>query len=399
MARLWTCGAELQSLTAAVEYTTNFANAPALETSLQRTGAAAYRISNAAGAEGFRNQHTTAQGSFFFRFYLYVVALPTGTIKIAGFMTTGSTYKVIVQITSAGVLQLYNNEDSAQVGSDSSAISTGTWYRIEMACDSTTLATTAVAARIDGVEFASGTVDLAANPTSVFCGMTAADATLDYIVDDLAVNDSSGSFQTSYPGAGGVIHLYPNGNGDNSDWTGSDADSTDNYLLVGEFPPDDATTYVQSNTSGQIDDYNIDATPAAIGASDTINVVQVGIRAAVSDATGPDPDIVLRIKASSGGTVEESASIDVPLVSWNSPFPSPPPYTYKFTLYDLPGASTTAWTKADLDTAQIGIREAVTDTHFALISAIWLAVDFTPAAAGGGDGLTPGRLQPMGIVW
>lgn len=252
-----------------------------------------------------------------------------------------------------------------------------------MTYDSTTLSATTTSARIDGVEFASGTIDITATPNSFGCFTSASDATLDYIVDDLAINDASGSSENTWCGEGEVICLRPNGNGDNSDWTGSDGNSTDNYLLVEEFPPDTAD-YVQSNTSGQIDDYALEATPAAMDSDDTINVVQVGVYAAVSDVTGPDPDIVLRIKDDTGGTVEESASLDCNSLTFQGPAPLPADSNYKLTLYDLPGASTTAWTKAKLDTTQIGIREAVTDTHFARVAAIWLMVDHkpTPPATG-----------------
>lgn len=381
MGRLWTGGAELQTATAAIEFTAITTNAPAVETTTKRSGNAAWRISNAAAAEGFRQAHTSAQGSFFFRFYLYIVAMPTATSVIGGSRITGSA-KVAIRLTTGGALQLYNVEDSAQVGSDSSALSTATWYRVEMTYDSTTLASTTTSARIDETEFASGTVNLAATPTAFGCFTIAGDATLDYIVDDCAINDTSGSFQTSWPGEEEVIALRPNGNGDNSAFTGSDGNSTDNYLLVDDTPPDTAD-YVESNTSGQIDDYEFEATPAALESTDTINVVHVGVYAAVSDATGADPDIVLRIKSASGGTVEESAALDCNSVTFQGPAPAPANTNYQLTLYDLPGASTTAWTKSTLDTLQAGVREAVTDTHFARIAAIWVMVGHKPGAGGG----------------
>lgn len=384
MARLWTSGNELQG-GAGIEYTAIITTLPATETTIKRSGAAAWRISNAAAIEGFRQVHTAAQGSFFFRFYLYIVAMPTLTVVIGGSRQTGSN-KAVIRLTAGGALQLYNFEDSAQVGSDSSALSTATWYRIELNYDSTTLSATAVEAKLDGTSFASGTIDITATPNSFGCFTSLQDATLDYVVDDLAINDTSGSFQNSWPGEGEVIILRPNGNGDNSAWAGNDGNSTDNYLLVDEMPPDDATTYVESNTSGQIDDYNFDATPAAMDTTDVITLVHVGVRAAVSDATAADPDIVLRIKDSSGGTVEESASLDCNSLTWKSPAPLPANDNYQFTLYDLPGASTTAWTKATLDTMQAGFREAVTDTHFARVSAIWVMVDHKPGAAATGSG-------------
>lgn len=381
MARLWTSGAELQTVTAAIEFSSIFTNAPAVETTTKRSGNAAWRISNAAAAEGFRQIYTSAQGSFFYRFYLYIVALPSGTRQIGG-TRTGAVSKLAIRMTTGGALQLFNIEDSAQVGSNSSALSLATWYRIEMSVDTTTLNATTCAARIDGTDFASGTVDLANNPTIFGCFTDAADATLDYIVDDLAINDTAGSFENTWCGEGEVIVLRPNGNGDNSDWGGSDGNSTDNYLLVNEVPPDSAT-YVQDDTSGQIDDYEMESTPAAMDSSDVINVVHVGIYGAVSDATGADPDAVIRAKSASGGTVEESASLDFNAIAFQGPAPLPADSNYKLTMYDLPGASTTPWTKATLDTMQAGIRISVTDLHLARVAGLWVTVDHKPGAAGG----------------
>lgn len=379
MARLWTGGAELQSVALNIEFSAIITNAPAIETTTKRSGNAAWRISNASAIEGFRQIHTSAQGAFFFRFYLYIVALPTVTSIIGGSRQTGAN-KAVIRLTTTGTLQLYNAEDSAQVGSDSSALSLNTWYRIEMTYDSTTLSATTCEAKIDGTAFASGTIDITATPNSFGCFTFVSDATLDYIVDDLAINDSSGSFQNGYPGEGEVIVLRPNGAGDNTAWTRGGTDTGANWSQTSEVPPDSAQ-YVESNTLNQIDDYEMEATPSALESTDTINVVQVGVYAAVSDATASDPDLVIRIKSASGGTVEESATLDCNSVTYHGPAPLPANDNYQLTLYDLPGASTTAWTKATLDTCQAGVREAATDTHFARVAALWIMVDHKPGSA------------------
>lgn len=388
MAALWRGGAELQSTAATVEFSSIVTNAPAIETTTKRSGAASWRISNTVGVEGWRQGHASTQGQFFFQFYLYIVAMTASTRHIAGARTTG-TRLISIRLTSAGLLQLYNAEDSAQVGSDSSALSTGTWYRIALMYDSTTLNATSIEARaytdVAGAAAfwnPSGTIDLAANPTNFGCYTDFQDTTLDYLTDDCAINDTSGSFQTSWPGEMKYIVLRPNAAGDNNAWGRGGVDSGANWSQASEIPPDGGTSYVESNTSGQIDDYNLDATPGEMGASDTINAVLVGVQAAVSDATGADPDIVLRIKASASGTVEESASLDVNSLTYHGPAPLPANDNYQLVLYDLPGASTTAWTKSDLDQAQAGVREAVTDTHFARVAALWVGVDFTPVTGG-----------------
>lgn len=54
------------------------------------------------------------------------------------------------------------------------------------------------------------------------------------------------------------LRLSANGNGVSSQWDGSDADSTDNYLLVDEVLPDDDTTYVESVDSLDLDSYTME---------------------------------------------------------------------------------------------------------------------------------------------
>jgi len=55
-----------------------------------------------------------------------------------------------------------------------------------------------------------------------------------------------------------VDTLFPNGNGNYSDFLGSDADKVDNYLLVDENPHDGDTTYVESGTDTDRDSYGFD---------------------------------------------------------------------------------------------------------------------------------------------
>jgi hypothetical protein len=382
MSRLWTAGAELQTATAAIEFSVITTTAPVVETSIKRSGNAAWRISNAAAIEGFSQIHTASQGAFFSRFYLYLVALPTnaGTV-LASWRATGAR-KIDVRVTTGGALQLFNAEDGAQIGSDSSALDLETWYRIETTYDSTTLTATTTSARIDGVEFASGTIDITATPNRFTVGIIAGDATLDYIVDDLAINSSAGSFENTWPGEGEVIVLRPDGNGASSQFVGSDADSTDNYLLVDEVPPS-STDYVGSGTLNDTDDYAMEATPAALESTDTINWVGVGVYAAVSSATSTDPDIVLRI--TSGGTTDETANLDVNSTTYQGPAPLPADSNYAAlgndSNYQQPGTAD-AWTKTTLDAMQAGVRvSAEGGGDAARIGALWVMVDHKPTAA------------------
>lgn len=76
--------------------------------------------------------------------------------------------------------------------------------------------------------------------------------------------------------------LNPSGNGNASEFDGSDGNSTDNYLLVDDgSSPDDATTYVSSSTLNERDTYAMGDLPTA---STIIYAVCPVLRARKSDA-------------------------------------------------------------------------------------------------------------------
>lgn len=522
MSRLWSCGFELNADDAEGWFLTG----GTIVTSPIRSGAYALEFT-ATEARRFSYRGSATAESIFARFYIRITTLPGSLSEIFTFGNS-SVERISIRLDTDGHLELWNDEDGAQIGSDSSTLNTDTWYRIEINADTTTIASSSISARIDGSEFASGTVDLSTGLDNIqIKGVTGSS----WCFDDIAINSTSGSFQNSWPGEGEIIHLKPDGTGDYGHWT-------NDYQNIDEVTPDDATTFISANatsftfgktdnganssswsidravlssaTSGVagrvtkltariwldaagsakvkgliyadsggnpgallatsdevtitntaeaavdlpfsganiidvaaattywigyqnedpgtvnfvqsradtanlqrrsndtysdgpndpwsetgtangaidcfatyevIEDVTLEATPAALASDDTINCVQVGVRFNVADATSADPDIVLRIKDSSGGTVEESSAIDCSTTTWNTNAVATSK-NYSLTLYDLPGASTTAWTKAELDTAQIGVRQSVADTHAAQVSTMWLLVDHKPTAAG-----------------
>lgn len=383
MARIIGIGFELNSATNLMELTSfnvSGAGANAISSATFRSGAYALRSSNA-GASGLARAHhlfttTPADGPYFARSSVYIADLPASLISILA-IWDGTTLRASIRVATDGTLELHDS--GGKIGSSSSALSLNTWYTIELKYFSNGTSTE-LEGRLNGVSFAStaassnsGTVD------RVAFGMISASTAYDIYTDDIALNDSTGSSQNSFPGLGELIHLRPNANGDNTDFDADDAPN--NYLSVDDVTPDENSTSAFDNVLNQIDDYNIDATPAGMDSTDTISCVQIGMRYRVAVQTGDDPGFVLRIKASASGTVEESAEMIPTLNTWNTHATANPRNPH-MTLYDLPGASTTAWTKSDLDSAQIGVRVSTADTHLVDITAIWLLVDHTPNLGG-----------------
>lgn len=77
-----------------------------------------------------------------------------------------------------------------------------------------------------------------------------------FSLDDIYVLDTTGSAPNDdFLGDVRVECLFPNDNGNSSQFLGSDSNSTDNYLLVDDTSPDGDTTYVEDDVVSDKDTY------------------------------------------------------------------------------------------------------------------------------------------------
>lgn len=393
MARLASIGFELQTITSGVEGgDRSQAGAMSISTSITRsTGIASLRM-NPTASQYEWDTILPAKATLFGRTYIYINSMPTTANNyIFGFYKNSSGAGPFVVLTSSGTLQLWNSSSGAsasQIGSSSSALSTGTWYRLEIKADVSTNPWS-LEMLLDGSSIASGTVAATAttmDTVTLDCEgitpstITASNTTGDMYFDDVAVNDNTGSFQNTYPGAGGIVHLQPNAAGDNNQFTvqiGGTAGSTNNYTRVDEITPDNATTYNGDIVSGNTDDFNLTDTPTTIGSLDTINVVAVGVRYRAVVAS-LEATFKARVKKISGGTVSSSAGIQPISTTWVTNA-NATPRTYPIILYQDPDSSN--WTKSTLDSSQIGYTISTASTNAADISTVWMLIDFTPSVS------------------
>lgn len=373
MARLWSSGFELNTVTTGVEFdivNTNFT----VQSSTVRGGsyAGSVNLSSSTGYIQSKFSGSDIATNWYFRVYLNIGSLPTANnTPLIELLSNISNLVARIDLLTNGTLILRNNLGTQQ-GSASSTLSSGVWYRIEVNGNGAgTGATATIAARLDGSQFASGS---ASSGTSVAfntfrLGQRFSTTALLYF-DDIAINDSTGSFQNSYPGAGSIVHLRPSAAGDNTQWTSTGT----NWTAVSEITPDDATSGNRATVLNKVDDYNIDDTPAAINSGDTINVVSVGARF-TSDSAADPSKFKLRFKSSSGGTVALSSEITPTSTSYVTNAPSTP-FSYPITLYQTP--DTTTLTKSNLDTSQIGaiVTTASAGSFVSRISTEWLLVEY-----------------------
>src|SRR3972149_4393073 len=126
MARLWSCGSELNSVTNEVELET-VSSTPTISSTTFRSGAFSFRISSLGSsvAKGFRRafQVSPGNGPFFFRRYLRVATRPSAANRVMHWNDTDNhtTPMVWINLLADGTLTL-NDEDGA-IGSASGGFS------------------------------------------------------------------------------------------------------------------------------------------------------------------------------------------------------------------------------------------------------------------------------------
>jgi hypothetical protein len=402
MARLRTSGFELNSLTNGMEFAA-INSTPTISTTTVRSGTYSGRISSLSSgvAQAFRLQYVAAgggNGPYWHRTYLRIATLPSAQNRIISIRDTNAgADRMWITLDEGGALRLFNGAGT-QIGSASSALSTGTWYRIGTKIDRTAAAgSQVIEAAINGAVFATSsaeTIATAVGDTLRVGGNlnTEAQTQGDWFFDDLAVNDSNaGGNQTAYPGSGKVILLSPNAAGDANAWkdTAVGNGTTNNFSLVDELPPNDATDFVQSgvvvtDAAGAEDLYNVGA--SGIGANDNVNLVDVNARVANITLADATTAAKLEIEKASGGTKTQSAAFIPNSTTWTTnnslAILAPLITTYL-------GPDGAVWTQSTLDSMQIGQIITAQNVRRIAISGIWAQVDYTPAGVSPSASLSP----------
>lgn len=389
MARLWSCGFELLDAPAtpkewAVGSGAATTGTPTISTTTKRYGAGALRINPTAATQYIEHQlgsGGTAKRTFH-RLYLRVATAPGAQVTVYSIgQASNPTHQL--RLNADMTLRFYDGTAAAVVGTASAALDVNRWYRIEIDDEDNGASASAITGYIDGVQFSTSaitSIDTTPGGISRVRIGTFVSGTVDYFVDDVAVNDTTGTDQISFPGVGCIVHMQPNATGDNNFFAtqvGGTAGSANNYTRVSEVTPDDATSYNETTATGTttIDDFNVEsATNALMKANSRITLVQVGARLGSSATT--TASIVLRIMGQASGTVLESSSISVALNGWAT-HKAAAPYPYQLTAYRNPQDSA-AWTTTTLGTMQIGYRGDVSQTSVRRVSTLWALVEFVP---------------------
>jgi hypothetical protein len=262
-------------------------------------------------------------------------------------------YNILLAVTSAKLLTIGHTASSGTSftntnfsGSSTTVFVTGVWYHIAIKFLSHASAGT-IEVQINGVTeigplTGKDTLVSDNGVSALILGSIVPNSTIPSIdFDDVYIADTAGSFNNDFLGDVQVKMLKPNGNGNSSQFTGSDADSTDNYLLVDDgAAPDEDTTYVEDGVTGEKDTYTYENTPSGITSIKAVNVKTLGKK-----TTGGAND--LKAVARSSGTETDSANIGLTTS-----------YTMQPAIYEVDPNTSAAWGVSAFNSAEFGYKVA-----------------------------------------
>lgn len=151
-------------------------------------------------------------------FYVYVNVLPTANTSFLSVRNAAGALEVVtLQLTSGGVLQLWNGV-SAQIGSSGPTLSTARWYRVSLAYTLTSTSVNRFEVFVDAVSAISVTNATITNTTSstVDFGISSPDANFNINISDMYVDNLSTLVDT---GNIWVTAKRPNANGTTNGFT------------------------------------------------------------------------------------------------------------------------------------------------------------------------------------
>lgn len=260
----------------------------------------------------------------------------TGDNRYNVVLALNASYNLVAGHSISGTVSSYG-------AASATVFTAGMWYYVELKFVSHG-STGAVTVRINGVQEIAltnlDTLKLDNGVGSLVLGANIPQTTLPSVdFDDIYIADTNGSVNNNFLGDRQVALLTPTANGNSSQFVGSDADSTDNYLLVDDgAAPDDDTTYVESSTNGNKDTYGFSNLPSY--ASEVLGV-GVKIIAKKVDPGARDAKAVAR----SSTTETDSAALGFS-----------DSYTARQGIFEQDPNTTTTWTVSGVNAAEFGLK-------------------------------------------
>lgn len=258
-----------------------------VNTSKPRSGGSVQAISANTNATGVKSLGSNIGHLFFGCGHVFFSAsLPTTPTVLDFAFMDGTTCQVGYVITSLGEIVVYRGNvtiaSATELGRTATSVivaagtgGTGADYKmVEIEVVFATGATGSVVVKVADVTVLTISSVQTASSANAYANRLhfRSRSSAGWQIDDLYLNDDSGSApENTFLGEAFVVEsCIPTGNGNSSQWVGSDGNSTDNYLLVDDSGNDD-TDYVKSGTLNDLDTYALgnlsNSTGTVIGAN------------------------------------------------------------------------------------------------------------------------------------
>lgn len=292
MTRLFTDGFEMGDLLSFDSNSGSFG----VQNAQKRTGSYSFgTYGGIYGNQSIRLPFTTSTSEIFIRIPFWQGTYGTygGGQTERVYIRKGGTVIAVVVFTSSYTIQLYSGDMSVLMCTTPVAFSGGTWNLLEIRLKIASAPDGIATIRVDGIDRVTFTGNTKPGADTTvdnlwFYVLNNNTAAVQWLFDDVAINDSSGgSVDNSWCGDGHIVALLPNGNiTGESDFLGSDGNNTDNYLLVDETPSNGDTDYVESPNIGDQDLYDLTPIAAFVAGQVVLRVwTEVRAKALAMDAS------------------------------------------------------------------------------------------------------------------
>jgi hypothetical protein len=263
MARIVMAGAEIEAASATSsgpEGTSTGTGLITRDTSIFRGGVASWKFNTGGSSQSIIKSFTvTSNATLYIRVYVYATAAPGGTRPIISADFLGAS-TMGVQFRTDGGLQLLSA--GAAQGSPTASIADSKWHKVELFCAYASTFWTDSELRVDDATIATWTGTVGATTGTLELGWDAVSLTANDIIymDDLAVNDTSGTVNNSWCGDGIVDLMKPTSDSQRGSWTGGVGGTTNLFNAVDNTPPAGTATETDSTQIESVDSTGDNAT-------------------------------------------------------------------------------------------------------------------------------------------
>jgi hypothetical protein len=210
----------------------------AYSSSTVRSGAGSLNLVGYTGTANFIQSGTgvaiVAGRTYYLRVAIYPVSAPSsGDFNPIAFY--GASPVSGVQLSYNGTLQVQDASNSTTVFSAGS-LPLNAWSVVEVAYVATTGATTVM---VNGVVVGSGTLETIAAATVAYVGIYPPTTACNVYLDDIAINDSTGTAQNTWCGPGRIVMIQPAATFANVGFTGGKGSTVSStfWQLINFYPP------------------------------------------------------------------------------------------------------------------------------------------------------------------